>query len=154
MEKLNLEDYIVTERGSVYSPNKKLALGVGSHGYLTFVAGLDGTQLVHREVARRYLPNPENKRTVNHKDGNKHNNHVENLEWATDAENNQHAIDYLGRKPSRGRMKISDEDAAFIYNLKGLVKQVDLAQAFNVPRSTIGAIHSGKRKIEEWEARK
>ncbi len=51
-----------------------------------------GRQCVHTLVARAFLgPKPESARTVNHKDGNKKNNHVSNLEWATYAENNRHA---------------------------------------------------------------
>lgn len=55
-------------------------------------------KLIHRLVAEAFIPNPESKREVNHKDGNKHNNDVSNLEWVTPSENQRHSRKVLGAK--------------------------------------------------------
>jgi hypothetical protein len=55
--------------------------------------------LVHRLVATAFIPNPENKPTINHKDCNPLNNRIENLEWATQSENIRHSW-RLGRAKS------------------------------------------------------
>lgn len=66
-------------------------------GYLK-VNLLNKTKSVHRLVAEAFIPNPEYKKDVNHKNGKKTDNCVENLEWATRSENIQHSFKVLHRK--------------------------------------------------------
>lgn len=61
--------------------------------------GKKKTFAVHRLVAETFLERPEGYLEVNHKDGDKHNNRVENLEWVTQLENRTHAIRVLGKNP-------------------------------------------------------
>lgn len=73
----------IKEQISYGSPNH--------HGYMKVSVG-NTHVLIHRAVAKAFIPNPENKPLVNHKDFNRKNNKVTNLEWATALENNMHAI--------------------------------------------------------------
>lgn len=68
-----------------------------NHVVLSYKSKVE-TRPVHRLVAEAFIPNPENKKTVNHKDGNGENNVVENLEWATQSEQELHKWHVLGHK--------------------------------------------------------
>ena len=88
--------YDVTRDGRVFSKRtgKELKGCVDRAGYKKVSPRINGIKYqlkVHRLVALKYLPNPNNFPQVNHKDGNKLNNNVENLEWCTAKHNIRHA---------------------------------------------------------------
>lgn len=90
------EQYLISDEGKLFSrkSGKLLKLQARNDGYI--VAGITKNEKVknvyiHRLVMKAFKPEGE-KETVNHIDGNKANNHVDNLEWCTYSENNQHAI--------------------------------------------------------------
>lgn len=85
-------------------PGRILAECDGAQGYQ--VTNLGKKQYrVHRLVAKTFIQNPYGKKEVNHKDGNKKNNCVDNLEWCTGKENQAHARDVLGVKFGAVRSK-------------------------------------------------
>lgn len=88
-------EYYISDIGEVTHHDVYLTIGRFNTGYARVVISKDGkpySKSVHRLVAEAFIPNPENKPTVNHKDANKLNNSVDNLEWATWKENMTHAI--------------------------------------------------------------
>ena len=74
---------------------------------------------IHRLVAETFIPNPEDKREVNHKDGNKLNNRADNLEWATRSENQKHAYK-IGLQKSSEKQK----QAVSKWNKENRIKSV------------------------------
>lgn len=82
--------------GRIYNKRGvKIQPALDAYGYLRCTFSNKGKRqsvYVHRLVAMAYIPNPENKPTVNHINGNKTDNRVENLEWATQHEQKAHAI--------------------------------------------------------------
>ena len=91
--------FSITKNGMVFSKRsqKFLAYYTNNNGYREISSKIGGRTgkciciRIHRMVAESFIPNPENKPFVNHIDGNKQNNHVDNLEWVTALENSQHA---------------------------------------------------------------
>lgn len=106
--------YYVTPEGKIYSTKYgwlKELIPSESKGYLRINLSEGNRRFmfpVHRIVAKVFLKNKENKPHVNHKDGNKQNNQVENLEWCTASENMQHASKMLKRPGSKTGYRFSN----------------------------------------------
>lgn len=89
------EGYTITDKGEIISYKgeepKNLKLQENNKGYL-FIRLRYHSPKIHRLVAKSFIPNPENKEQVNHKNGIKSDNRVDNLEWVTNQQNREHAI--------------------------------------------------------------
>lgn len=89
-------------------------------GYMSvklFRDGVGRNKTVHRIVAEAFLPNPESKPQVNHKDLNKKNNDVSNLEWVTQAENQSHAIRNGANKTRNSKLRMNEEYRMGLYQM-------------------------------------
>lgn len=103
--------YAVTSCGKVYSYKTKRFLRpcMAGRGYLRVNLVKDGKKFkkyVHRLVADAYIPNPEHKPQVNHKNENKTKNYVNNLEWCTNQENNSYGTKNERAKITRQMNKL------------------------------------------------
>lgn len=146
------EKYEASDDGHIRNKRTKRILHefVGKDGYVR--TQFDGkTRTVHRVIAIAFVPGEVGKNFINHKDGDKKNNAVSNLEWCTRNENMRHAYSH-GLKSSagelNGRAKLSSENVQFI---KDHYKKGDkefgakaLSEKFGVAPQTICAVISGQ----------
>lgn len=158
--------FSVSNKGQIFSKrtNKVLKQNPVSTGYnacMTRIGGRKGICVclrAHREVAKAFIPNPNNLPFVNHIDGNKLNNNVENLEWVTPQGNIVHAIetgllnlDHL-KLISKVNRKLTEEDVKYIrdnfkYGDRNFGAR-SLSRMFNIPHSTIMKIIRFERYAE------
>ena len=109
---------------------------------------------VHRLVAITFIPNPLNKPQVNHKDGNKSNNHISNLEWSTAKENVNHSFKSLNRQSSNKGLfgynnhcsKETHQYSKDLVFIKSYGSQKEAARELSINHQTINACINGRQK--------
>lgn len=144
---INFPGYKISNFGRVKSP--KCILKPSNHtegySYVCLYKNKKGYQFgIHRLVALHFIPNPLNKRTINHIDTNKKNNLITNLEWSTYKENMEHACLHklVATKEKQGLAKLSYFDVLKIRHIyaEKRMSQRQLAKSFKVCQRTIAMI--------------
>lgn len=146
-------NYVVDIRGNIYSDtrknhlHKKLKPVKSSGGYLRVKLMNNVSYSVHRLVASAFIENPHDKPDVNHIDGNKTHNYVENLEWATKSENVIHAYKN-NLNSNKGEInpnaKLTKKDVKNIWKMINKGKSfTEISDKFNISRQTISNIYHG-----------
>nr|WP_024308522.1 HNH endonuclease [Pseudomonas sp. P818] len=149
--------YEVSECGKIFSligARKEMRQSRHKSGYRyvamwAYGANKPTYQRVHRVVAAAFIPNPEHKSDVNHKDGDKANNHADNLEWMTHSENAIHgfATGLMPKGERHPNIKVSRESAIGIYLSSGTYKQI--AARYGVSPQTVSNIKH-RRLHRDW----
>ena len=143
--------YAATTFGKILSmkSGKVLCDGVGTSGYRCvglYSGGRRERSLVHRLIAAAFLPNPFNLPVVNHRNGDKLDNRVVNLEWCTQAYNMREAVSLSGpwqrSGGGHGMAKLSDDQVVDIRRRygEGGVRQADLAEEYGVHQTLVSSI--------------
>jgi len=144
-------NYRISEAGKIVQERIRYTKP-GFFGYLSISLIFEGktkTCSVHRLVATSFIPNPENLKEINHKNGIKTDNRVDNLEWCTRSHNMQHAWD-TGLKNAVGgeESRLSKLKVEQVIEIKNLINSGNsnykIAKLFGVNRSTIRMIKIGK----------
>lgn len=143
--------YFIDTIGNIYDIKKKryICQWVDNTGYkqcnLYSENGIKVYKRIHRLVAETYIPNAKNLPQVNHKDGNKLNNNVNNLEWTTNSENTIHGYRnnlYHSKKRSHS-VNVYDKNWNFLKQYKSIRK---LSEDLNLNRKTVTAILKNQKK--------
>ena len=124
-------NYEVSTNGQVRNrTTKKILKGrLSKNGYLQVSIKIDATQkfcnrYIHRLVALHFIQNPNNKREVNHIDGNKENNTLSNLEWVTSSENQKHRHLIGNKKTSNRHIGMFNKKGEMVKDFNSILEAV------------------------------
>ena len=136
------ESYLINIKGDIYSnyTGKFLSPAVGKIGYWV-VALRNKTHYLHRLIAEHFIPNPDERPCINHKDGNKANNSIDNLEWCTHRENIIHAA-----KTGLMNYQNCEKKIICITTGKSFKSIKEAVGQMGIPRKSIYNVLSGKVK--------
>lgn len=101
---------------------------------------------LHRVVAKYFVPNPDGKPQVNHRDGDKENNRATNLEWVTNKENRDHAVEnglHATRQTGHGKLTVKDVEEIRLNLSTGNWLQRELADIYGVCQQTVSLVREG-----------
>lgn len=124
-----------------------------------YISGKQKSIRVHKLVAEAFIENPLNKTTVNHIDGNKENNNVLNLEWATPKEQNQHFYKYNLKNKENIKKAISAMNKASSQKIiclndgKIYSSIAEVARIFNVSDRWISKICKNDKKLNKKDSK-
>lgn len=126
---------VVTKKGVNRKLDSKIRVPVKTKGYysITFSKNHKWSKFqIHRLVAKAFIPNPENKPCVNHINGNKLDNKVENLEWCTYKENEKHSYEKLGKVSPNKKLTYKDYNSIKLEVNKVDSNKKEIAKKFNI----------------------
>ena len=154
----NNGELFVSDNGKVYRKNKngiyeEYCLWRDSTGYLQFSYRNNGKRYykrVHRIVAETFIPNPLDLPQVNHKDGNKLNNCVDNLEWCNNSQNTQHGYDNGLYHSNKRQHKVKAIDKV-THNEQTFASIREMYSQLHINRKTTTAILKGEKLSNNYK---
>jgi HNH endonuclease len=139
--------YMIGRDGSVYNGwGKRIRPTRNSTGYHSFTCGGKSIKL-SRAVALAWLPNPKGLKYVNHINGNKTDDRVENLEWCSSSDNQKHAYATGLKIPSYANRALTEEQVREVRSLFGSTKMREIAKKYYVHLSVIESIKYGRAYV-------